>query len=127
MAAGPTIAGIGFLTMLRVGETINYWTQLFPGIVIFGFGLTMTVAPLTSAVLSSIGADRAGIGSAVNNAVSRIAGLIAIAAVGLVIGDTLNLMSFHRGVIMMAVLLITGGVVSAIGIQNPSNTLQKQR
>jgi len=127
MAAGPMIAGIGFLTMLRVGETINYWTQLFPGIVIFGFGLTMTVAPLTSAVLSSIGADRAGIGSAVNNAVSRIAGLIAIAAVGLVIGDTLNLMSFHRGVIMMAVLLITGGVVSAIGIQNPSNTLQKQR
>jgi len=122
MAAGPILAAIGFLTMLRVGESVNYWTQLFPGILIFGLGLTMTVAPLTAAVLSSIGSARAGIGSAVNNAVSRIAGLIAIAAVGVVIGDSINLASFHRGLIMIAILLLLGGAISAIGIQNPKPT-----
>lgn len=118
MAAGPILAGIGFLTMLRVDSSLQYWSELFPGVVIFGLGLAMTVAPLTSAVLSSIGSDRAGIGSAVNNAISRIAGLVAIAAVGVVIGDAITLASFRRGVVMMASLLIIGGIVSAIGIQN---------
>jgi EmrB/QacA subfamily drug resistance transporter len=125
MAIGPVLAGIGFLVMLGVDQTINYWTQLFPGILIFGLGLTMTVAPLTSAVLGSIGSERAGIGSAVNNAVSRIAGLVAIAGVGVVIGDAITLRSFHRGVITIAALLIIGGIVSAIGIQNPKTINQK--
>ncbi len=82
MTFGPIIGGLGFLYMLNVDSAINYWTQLLPGILIFSLGLAMTVAPLTSAVLGDIDPRNAGIGSAINNAVARIAGLIAVAAVG---------------------------------------------
>ena len=118
MTFGPLVAAAGFLLMLRVGSTVYYWTDLFPGLVIFGLGLSMTVAPLTSAVLASIDASKAGIASAVNNAVSRIAGLLAIAALSLITGPVLTVASFHRGIIAMAGLLITGGVVSWLGIRN---------
>jgi EmrB/QacA subfamily drug resistance transporter len=118
MTAGPIIAGLGFFTMLRTQVQTQYWTQLFPGIIIFGLGLSLTVAPLTSAILGSIAKQRAGIGSAINNAVSRIAGLIAIALVGVVTGPQLDLAGFKRGLIVMALLLIIGGLVSAAGIRN---------
>jgi EmrB/QacA subfamily drug resistance transporter len=120
MAVGPLLAAAGFLLMLRVHEQINYWAALFPGVIVFGLGLSMTVAPLTSAILGSIGSAQAGIASAVNNAVARIAGLIAIAVIGVVTGPTLNEAAFHRGVIVMAVLLAVGGIISAIGIENRS-------
>jgi len=118
MALGPVIGGIGFLLLLRVDQSVAYWTQLFPGIIIFGLGLSITVAPLTSAILGAIESDKAGIASAVNNAISRIAGLVAIAALGLITGPRLDVDGFHAGMIATAVLLITGGVVSAVGIQN---------
>ncbi len=118
MALGPTICGLGMLWMLMVDRTVMYWTQIFPGVILFGLGLSITVAPLTSAILGSIDSRRAGIGSAINNAVARIAGLIAIAAVGIVVGNTLGLTSFHNGIIMVAILLLTGGAISALGIQN---------
>lgn len=118
MALGPIIAGLGFLTMLRVDQDIAYWTQLFPGVVIFALGLSITVAPLTAAVLGSISSKQAGIGSAINNAISRIAGLVGVAGIGLVTGPALTVVSFRRGVVVMALLLIAGGVVAAIGIQN---------
>ncbi len=122
MAVGPIIAGIGFLLMLRIGEQVHYWTQLFPGIIIFGLGLSITVAPLTTAILGSINPKQAGIGSAVNNAISRIAGLVAIALVGVITGPVLTLAGFRRGIIVMAGLLIVGGIISAIGIQNHTIT-----
>jgi len=118
MAIGPVIAGIGFLTMLAVDQTVSYWV-LLPGILLFGLGLTITVAPLTSAILGSISEKQAGIGSATNNAVARIAGLVAIAIIGTVTGSALDLEGFHRSVILIAILLIVGGIISAIGIQNP--------
>lgn len=118
MAAGPLVAAFGFLLFLRVDEQVNYWTEIFPAVIVFGLGLSMTVAPLTSAVLGHIDQKHAGIGSAINNAVSRIAGLIAVAAIGLVTGATLTLDGFHRGVIVMVILLVAGGIVSAIGITN---------
>lgn len=120
MAAGPIIGAAGFLTMLRVDASITYWTQLFPGILIFGLGLSMTVAPLTAAVLGSIKSGQAGIGSAINNAVARIAGLLAIAAIGVVVGHKITLDSFHQGVVFMAALLFIGGIVSWLGIRNPT-------
>jgi MFS family permease len=118
MAAGPILAGTGFLLMLGAGSAVNYWTQLFPGVLLFGIGLSVTVAPLTSAILGSISSDQSGIGSAINNAVSRVAGLITIALTGLIVGETMNADGFHRGLIATAALLIAGGVVSAIGITN---------
>jgi EmrB/QacA subfamily drug resistance transporter len=118
MAAGPMVAAVGFLLMLTVNDAVTYWTQLFPGIVIFGIGLAMTVAPLTSAILGSIDSRKAGVGSAVNNAISRIAGLVAIAAIGVIVGPELSVSGFHRGVVSIALLLVIGGVISAIGITN---------
>ncbi len=118
MTLGPMVAATGFLLMLRVNADVSYWTQLFPGVVIFGLGLSMTVAPLTSAVLASISEAQAGIASAVNNAVSRIAGLVAIAALGIVTGTQLSVDGFHRGIVATAILLIFGGVISWIGIRN---------
>jgi EmrB/QacA subfamily drug resistance transporter len=117
MTFGPLIAAVGFLLMLRLGQAFDYWTELLPGVLLFGLGLSMTVAPLTAAVLSSIHPAQAGIGSAVNNAISRIAGLLAIAGVGLVTGP-LDVAGFHRGVWVMAGLLALGGIVSAIGVTN---------
>jgi len=119
MTCGPIVAALGFLLMLSVSDEFNYWTQMFPGVLVFGVGLSMTVAPLTSAVLSSVHKEQAGIASAVNNAVSRIAGLLAIAAIGLVTGTQLTLGGFRRGLIAMAVMLVLGGLVSWIGIRSP--------
>lgn len=122
MSIGPLIAGLGFLSMLSVNANINYWTQIFPGVVLFGIGLSVTVAPLTAAVLGAVEKSKSGIGSAVNNAIARIAGLLAIASVGVIVGPNINLRGFHRGVIAMAVLLAVGGIISAIGIENKQNT-----
>ncbi|HEY2644623.1 MAG TPA: MFS transporter [Galbitalea sp.] len=118
MGFGPIVGGLGYLLMLMSSENLNYWTELLPGIILFGLGLSATVAPLTAAILGSISETQAGIGSAVNNAVSRIAGLIAVAFLGIIIGPTLDLNGFHRTLVVTAALLILGGVVSAIGIQN---------
>ena len=119
MGFGPILGGVGYLLMLGIGEDVNYWTQIFPGVVLFALGLTMTVAPLTAAILGSIAPEQSGIGSAINNAISRIAGLIAIAFVGVIVGAQLGVESFHRGLFVTAVLLILGGIVSLIGIRNP--------
>ncbi len=119
MTAGPIVASLGFLSMLFVNQSVAYWTQLLPGVLIFGIGLSMTVAPLTTAVLSDIDNRQAGIASAVNNAVARIAGLLATAAIGLVVTNTIDIEGFKRGLIWIALVLIVGGIISAIGIRNP--------
>jgi formate hydrogenlyase subunit 3/multisubunit Na+/H+ antiporter MnhD subunit len=123
MACGPALAGVGYLLMLGSEVPVNYWTQLMPGILLFALGLSATVAPLTAAILGSVSEQQAGIGSAVNNAVSRVAGLIGIAMVGLVVGGKLELDGFHRMLAVTAVLLILGGIVSAVGIRDPRKRL----
>jgi MFS family permease len=119
MAIGPVIGGIGFLLLLRVTETANYWADVLPGIVVFGLGLTITVAPLTAGILGSIEPARAGIASAVNNAVSRVAGLVTVAMASIIVGSVLDVDGFHRAILVTAALLILGGIVSGIGIVNP--------
>lgn len=125
MTLGPVISGIGTLLLLSVRLPTDYLTQLLPGIVVFGLGLAMTVAPLTSAILGSIEQAQAGIGSAINNAVARIAGLLAIAAIGIFIGSSVTLAGFHTGMLICALLLMLGGVLSAIGIENKTTSLPK--
>lgn len=120
MTAGPIVAGMGYLYMLIVDARVTYWTQILPGVLIFGIGLTITVAPLTSAILGSVQRELAGTGSAVNNAISRVAGLLAVAVLGIVLGDTVDPAGFKNGLIFCAALLIAGGVVSGIGIRNPA-------
>jgi MFS family permease len=124
MTVGPLIAAIGFVLMLRVGQDVNYWSHLLPGIVLFGLGLAITVSPLTSAVLGAINSRQAGIASAINNMVARVAGLIGITFIGLVSGAQLDVAGFHRAILVTALLLAVGGIISAIGIQN-TTTHQK--
>jgi predicted MFS family arabinose efflux permease len=85
MGFGPAIAGASFLLMARLGTHVDYWTEVFPAIILFGIGLSITVAPLTAAILGDVKPEQAGIASAVNNAVARVAGLIAVAAVGAIV------------------------------------------
>jgi EmrB/QacA subfamily drug resistance transporter len=118
MTIGPIVCGVGVLTMLMVMRDFDYWWQMLPGIVIFGVGLTLTVSPLTSAILGAIEPERSGIASAVNNAVSRVAGLIVTALLGVITGGALNLDGFHRTIVVMAALLVAGGLVSFAGIRN---------
>ena len=116
MSVGPMVAAAGFGLMSRVGIELDYARELLPGVLVFGLGLSMTVAPLTAAILSDIDERHAGVGSAVNNAVARVAGLLAVAAVGL-LGDA-SLTSFRRGLWSIAALLLLGGLISAAGIRN---------
>ena len=125
MTVGPIVSGLGTLWLLTVTVPTDYWTQLLPGILLFGLGLSITVAPLTSAILGSIKSAQAGIGSAINNAVSRIAGLLAVAAIGVFVGTSVTLEGFHAGMIICASLLIVGGIVSAVGIKNPTRNIDK--
>lgn len=118
MTAGPVLAGLGYLLMLRIGEQVNYFTDVLPGVLVFAVGLSMTVAPLTSGTLGSIPARQAGVGSAVNNAVSRVAGLIAIALLGLMLAGPLMVENFHRVLVITAAMFVIGGVISLIGIRN---------
>ncbi|MGV9195314.1 MFS transporter [Microbacterium sp. MC2] len=120
MTVGPLLMGVGSLLLLAVDEDFDYWWQMFPGIVVFGLGLVITVAPLTSAILGAVDADRSGIASAVNNAVARVAGLLVIAVLAFITGGALDLAGFHRAVIVTAVLVIAGGLVSWAGIRNPA-------
>ncbi|AXH36260.1 MFS transporter [Humibacter sp. BT305] len=119
MTVGPLIAGVGYLLMLRVDSSADYLTQVLPAIAVTGLGMAITVAPLTSAILGAVHAGRSGIASAVNNAVSRVAGLIAIALTSLIVGSQLDLDGFHRVAIVTAALFAAGGVISLVGIRNP--------
>ena len=119
MTVGPLLCGAGYLLMLAVADPINYWTQVFPGAVVFGLGLTMTVAPLTAAVLAAVESARAGVASAVNNAVSRVAGLVAVAFAGVISEGLLDVSGLHRSLVVCAAVSILGGLVAWLGIRNP--------
>jgi EmrB/QacA subfamily drug resistance transporter len=82
MGVGPLIAGAGLLLLIRVGGDAPYFSELLPGQLVFGFGLSMTVAPLTATVLGAVSSEHSGVASGVNNAIARVAGLLAIAALG---------------------------------------------
>ena len=85
MGVGPLVTAAGSAFFLRLDENVNYLTDLLPGLFVFGLGLAITVAPLTSTVLADADESNAGIASGVNNAIARVAGLVTIAAVGAVV------------------------------------------
>lgn len=121
MTAGPIVAGLGTLLYLlvRPAPDFDYWWQVLPAVLVFGLGLTLTVSPLTSAILGAIEPARAGTASAVNNAVARVAGLVLVAMLGIIVGGQLDLEGFQRATVVTAALLIVGGVISWIGIRDP--------
>lgn len=85
MTLGPIVGGVGLMLMMRIGSNADYVTDVLPAILVFGLGLSATVAPLTATVLDSVEERHVGIASGVNNGVSRVAGLLAIAILGAVI------------------------------------------
>ena len=85
MAVGPVIGGIGLIMLMRVGSDPNYLTEVLPAILVFGLGLSATVAPLTATALNSVEERHVGVASGINNGVSRVAGLLAIAILGALI------------------------------------------
>ncbi|HEU4656542.1 MAG TPA: MFS transporter [Capillimicrobium sp.] len=123
MAAGPLLGGAGFALLARVGASADYLTEVLPGVLVLGFGLALTVAPLTATVLGGVEERHAGMASAINNAIARVGGLLAIAAVGAVAGiteldaDTID--AFQRAMLVTGALVAAGGLLSALGIQNP--------
>ena len=82
MGPGPIVAAVGLALLMRLDAKADYLTQLLPALLVFGLGLSMTVAPLTSTVLGAVDEKHAGVASGVNNAIARVAGLLAIAVLG---------------------------------------------
>jgi hypothetical protein len=85
MGFGPLISAAGLALMLRIDWGLDYATDLLPALLVFSLGLSLTVAPLTATVLGDADESNAGIASGVNNAVARVAGLLAVAAIGAVV------------------------------------------
>jgi EmrB/QacA subfamily drug resistance transporter len=90
MGVGPLVTAAGLALFMRLDEDVSYLTDLLPPLVLFGLGLAMTVAPLTSTVLADADESNAGIASGVNNAIARVASLVAIAAVGAVVAASFD-------------------------------------
>lgn len=119
MAGGPALAALGFVLLRAIDTPFDFVSQALAGVLIFGLGVAITVAPLTSAILGAIEPERAGIASAVNNALARIAGLVAIALLGAVIGTVIDDAWLDNALLLCAGLMLAGAVISAIGIENP--------
>jgi len=137
MGGGPLVAAAGILVLLRAGLHTSYLTDVLPAMLVFALGLAMTVAPLTATVLADADEGDAGIASAINNAVARVASLIGVSLLGVVVAKTLvgdtfaaneeSVRAFHQVVGICAALVAAGGVVGALGIVNPRRTVEARR
>ena len=119
MGGGPLLAAAGLLLWLRVGADAPYVAEVLPALVVFALGLSMTVAPLTATVLADADEHNAGVASGVNNALARVAGLLGVAALGIIASGAITLDSFHRIAAIAAGLVALGGVLGLAGIVNP--------
>jgi predicted MFS family arabinose efflux permease len=137
MGAGPLVAATGLLLLLRTGTDTVYLADLLPALLLFSLGLSMTVAPLTAAVLADADETDAGIATAINNAIARVAGLVGVSVVGVVVAGTLVgdsfsvndecVRAFHEVVVICATLVAAGGIAGIIGITNPRRAVEAER
>jgi EmrB/QacA subfamily drug resistance transporter len=130
LTAGPLVSAVGVLMLRAIGPDADYLLDVLPGAVVFGAGLTLTVAPLTATVLGAAPDRFAGVASGVNNAVARAAGLLAVAVVPVVAGlggeDYTDPSAFGAGfrtaMLLCAVLLAAGGLVGLLTVRRPPAT-----
>jgi hypothetical protein len=128
MTIGPIVAGGGLALLTRVGAGSGYLSDVFPAVTVFALGLSLTVAPLTTTVLAAASEEHAGIASAVNNDVARAAGLLAVAALPIVVGLTASAYrnpselssAFHSAMVVTAGMCVAGGLLAWATIRNPS-------
>src|SRR6202050_1683216 len=128
MTVGPVVIAIGLALFARVGASGSYVTNVLPAVLVWSFGLAINVAPLTATVLSAVPAENAGAASAVNNDVSRAAGLIAVAvlpaAAGLTAASSPHkaefTAGFHTAMFISAGVCLGGALLAGLTIRNPS-------
>ncbi len=136
MTVGPLVAAAGVALLTRIGPEASFWLDVLPGVLIFGLGLSVFVAPLTMTVLAAAEDRHAGVASGVNNAVARAAGLLAVAALPLLVGITTAVYedpvafsaALDRAIWACAALLVVGGLVSwtAISGRRPATVEEPQ-
>jgi EmrB/QacA subfamily drug resistance transporter len=127
MTLGPIVAGGGLALLTRVGAGSTYWSDVFPAVTVFALGLSLTVAPLTTTVLAAASEEHAGVASAVNNDVARVAGLLAVAALPIIVGLTASAYrnpselssDFHSAMLVTAAMCVAGGLLAWATIRNP--------
>jgi EmrB/QacA subfamily drug resistance transporter len=126
MTVGPLVMALGTLMLTDIGPDVNYWTDVLPGLTVFGLGLALMVAPLTATVLAAAPDEHAGIASGVNNAVARAASLLSVAALPMAVGlggdeytDPVAFdAAYDAALLICAFLLVLGGLVSWATIRN---------
>lgn len=130
MSVGPVVAGAGLALLSRAADAGGYSAVILPAVLVFGAGLAITVAPLTSTAMGAVSAQHSGVASAINNAVARSAGLLAVAVLPFAAGITgaAALQSghfaagFRTAVLVAASVCVAGGALAAVTIVNPSDS-----
>jgi EmrB/QacA subfamily drug resistance transporter len=120
LTVGPLVIALGLLLMTQISPGDSYLTTILPAIVVFGLGLTLVVAPVTATVLAAADTRHSGVASGVNNAVARVAGLLAVAVLPVVAGLTGDSFydpakmtdGFHVGMVVCAILAAIGGILA---------------
>ncbi|GIJ78096.1 drug resistance transporter, EmrB/QacA subfamily [Micromonospora phaseoli] len=128
LTVGPVLAAGGLLMLREVSPGASYWGQVLPGVALFGAGLTLVVAPLTASVLAAVEDRFAGVASGFNNAASRVGGLLAVAALPLLVGlsgagyeQPAELTAAYRGALLWcAGLLLAGAAIAVLLVRRPA-------
>ena len=119
MTVGPLLAAAGVLLLAGVGPGDGYLRDVLPGVLVFGFGLAVMVAPLTATALAAAPAEHAGMASGVNNAVARTGGLVAVAAIPVLAGVGTDFAAGYRTALWIAAgVLAAAGALAAATIRN---------
>lgn len=118
VSIGPLVVGTGLVLATRIASGQDYWTHVFPAILVMAIGMTLAVAPLTSTVLAAVEKQQTGMASGLNSAVARLGGLIAVALLGAVLaqhGKTM-LAPFAVALVIMGIVAALGGVAAWFGL-----------